>query len=1023
MRLLVGTDPQPDSGNHFRMRLILLSIVVLLVVADKPLNADQQKFPAEVFKDTLFKIPKSIVLTNMHLIDSVTIKMLSDKRDSILKLINKGQSTEPKSYEAQLWTELGKIYQKRSDYQKAESAYTKALTLVPESELSNKAYLYLYLAKNYDLWDKHTEAVQYFYLAKGTFEQARNKPGLALAMQGLAKTNEFLGDYAEAIGLMHLTREIYSAIGNREGIASLEFDLGILLEKWNKTDAAMNHFQLAQQFYKEQNNTEKLAEIGIKIGQISLIRKQFNKALLEFDDVLNRVRETPYESKIRNLVLVNMGKVYQETGNNVAALYYYQQAIDYCKQIHDHDGLVQALQMAAEIHILLNKPSVAREELNLSIALADTLQIKEFQMRGWQILSEMNSRQHHYKEAYHNLLNYITLKDELFSLAGNQLINEITIRYETEQFKEAYENLKQKNELTNLALEKQKDVGSFTIIVATFIVLVSTIILIFIVLRSRESKRSYALLNIKSKKISEQKEVLSALNLKLTESREQYRSIVENATIGMYKTTPSGKVIFSNKALVKMLRYPEGFDLGTVDLNKSNPERKLFIKALEVNEVISGREDTWKRYDGTNMEVNESAWVVKDLRGEIQYYEGIVEDISQRKAVEKALMKSQSKQQKMNEELIANNKLIEKAKNEAIAANKIKSIFLANVSHEIRTPMNSIIGFSEIVSTLATNPQQHYYINSIKSSSSSLLALLNDILDLSKIQSGEIELICEPVSLHKITEDVINIFHLKAMEKNLKLSYLFDADFPSIVIMDGVRLRQVLTNLVGNTIKFTEEGSVDIKIKAEHENAHDRCTIAISVTDTGIGIAKEETDTIFEAFKQSRYLGEKAYSGTGLGLSISKQLIETMGGKIALKSTLGKGSAFMVTIPGIQISKTHMDKNNSKYHEYSTLKNSLKNVGDGLITQNYLTIPDIPDELKAGLQDKFSESWKEIHTSHFINELTAFANNLIAYANDAKLSSLEDYGNELISACNQFDIDKIEELMIGLKNIFANQSN
>jgi hypothetical protein len=142
-----------------------------------------------------------------------------------------------------------------------------------------------------------------------------------------------------------------------------------------------------------------------------------------------------------------------------------------------------------------------------------------------------------------------------------------------------------------------------------------------------------------------------------------------------------------------------------------------------------------------------------------------------------------------------------------------------------------------------------------------------------------------------------------------------------------------------------------------------------------------------------------------------------------LESRLGEGSTFTVVIPNIQISKSYIDQNNSKYHEYANLKSSLKNGYGESSKKNFLTIPEMPDELKAGLQEEFSDSWKEINTSHFINELTTFANKLIVYAKGSQLSWLAEYGNELISASNQFDIDKIEELMTGLKNIFANQSN
>lgn len=944
--------------------------------------------------------------------------------DSIARLINSAQNKKDLEKEAMLWIELGNINSYSHHFKEADSAFGQALQLISDSDLIAQSYINLYLADNFLQWGKYKQADLQYNKAKALFESTNCKSGFALALHGLARTSERLGDYADAIGLMHRARECYLNVGDMSGLAALEFDLGDLFEKWNKFQVATEHYQLANQYYIKQNDNQKLAQIKIKLGQIDLKEGRFNEAHIHFMQVQN-MDSAMISGELYGLVLINLGKVYERTGNIKTALIYYNKAIHYYQMHFDNKGLVESLQLASILHVSLTDYQSATNEAERSIDISENDGLKEYQMNGWLIMSKISAEKKEYDMAYRYLTEYNRIKNELFSETSTHLINEIAVKYETENIKEAYTSLKEKNEETKSALEKQKNEGSMTLILATFIVLVALIIIISIVIRTRENRRSYALQSIKNKKISDQKEILSTLNLKLSQSREQYRSIVENATIGMYQSTPKGQLKFANSALKNMLRYPPGYNIGLVNLNESCANRSLFISSLETYGKVTEREDSWIRLDGSQMEVNESAWVVKGTSDETLYYEGVVEDITRRKEVEKALKESQQKQEKLNRELIKTNKEIEKAKNVAIAANEVKSIFLANVSHEIRTPMNSIIGFSEIVSSITTDKQQKYYINAIKSSSSNLLSLLNDILDLSKIQSGEIEIINESVSLQRIAEDVMNIFQLRAKEKRLKMTMEFDADFPNKLILDGVRLRQVLINLVGNAIKFTEEGSVNVRYSFVIEDNTDYCTIHIQVSDTGIGIIKEELHSIFEAFKQSKSLREKAYGGTGLGLSISKQLIDLMGGTIHAESEPGKGSVFKLKMPHIRIENSiQFDTNSTSSYEKYSDNNSHSLSGYLELTPALnTTIPEIPLEIKDALTNTFGENWQRINNNHFMSELNEFAQKLITFAETSQLSWLIDFGKELEWACNQFDIDKIEQLMSELKNIFSIQSN
>lgn len=236
----------------------------------------------------------------------------------------------------------------------------------------------------------------------------------------------------------------------------------------------------------------------------------------------------------------------------------------------------------------------------------------------------------------------------------------------------------------------------------------------------------------------------------------------------------------------------------------------------------------------------------------------------------------------------------------AETANRAKSEFLANMSHEIRTPMNAILGFSHLLQDLVTEPQARFYLNAIASSGKTLLALINDILDLSKIESGKLQLRYEPLNLEALINEIVYIFSQKASEKNLAIIAEIDPNLPPSIIFDEVRLRQILFNVVGNALKFTETGYVQITAKSQTiENAHCKIQLELAIADTGIGIAIEQQERIFDAFIQAEGQSDRKYGGTGLGLAITKRLTEMMGGTIKLESELGKGSTFRFIFPDL----------------------------------------------------------------------------------------------------------------------------
>jgi len=379
--------------------------------------------------------------------------------------------------------------------------------------------------------------------------------------------------------------------------------------------------------------------------------------------------------------------------------------------------------------------------------------------------------------------------------------------------------------------------------------------------------------------ITQLKEAEAAINTQ----KQYFEALFNSSASAIVSLDQNDKILNINPKFEALFGYQKkevrGKDIDALIAPAENYQEARKITACVAQGDIVHQEAVRYKKNGTPVHVTISGSPIL-VNGQQIGSLGIYADITERKQSEKEL---------------------KAAKQEAEKANQAKNIFLANMSHELRTPMNAILGFTEILQATTVNKSQAQYLASIKSSGQMLLNLINDILDLSKIEAGRVELDYKPVNVQTIIKDITNTLKLKIQEKNLDLIVQTDPQLHPDVLVDEVRLRQILYNLVGNALKFTHRGYVKLTIKQLRENKKDHTIdLQFRVTDTGIGIPKDQQKLVFQAFFQQRGQDKAKYGGSGLGLSITKNLINQMGGSIILESELNRGSTFQFTLPNIQ---------------------------------------------------------------------------------------------------------------------------
>lgn len=390
--------------------------------------------------------------------------------------------------------------------------------------------------------------------------------------------------------------------------------------------------------------------------------------------------------------------------------------------------------------------------------------------------------------------------------------------------------------------------------------------------------------------LQEQEESKQALR----QSEERYRQTFDHAAVGIAHVGLDGRWLRFNDALCLIVGYSREELLGLSFADITHPH-DLGEDWAQARRLASGEINTYtmeKRYVrkcGRIVWVNLTVSLMRDRDGNPQNYISIVEDVDARKRFEENLERLvEERTAALNEA----NAALTAARDAAVAASKTKSEFLANMSHEIRTPMNGVIGLTSLLLQMELNPNAKHMVETIASSGETLLRVIDDILDLSRIEAAKLEIERTSVSIDQLCLDVVALFQGHAKSKDVDLKAVEPECKTPNVLADSVRLRQILSNLIANGVKFTERGEVTLGWKWEQADGVIRVTF--SVTDTGTGIPEDRTEAVFESFTQADGSTQRRFGGTGLGLTISKRLVELMDGKIAVQSTVGAGTTFHV---------------------------------------------------------------------------------------------------------------------------------
>jgi len=541
---------------------------------------------------------------------------------------------------------------------------------------------------------------------------------------------------------------------------------------------------------------------------------------------------------------------------------------------------------------------------------------------------------------------------------------------------------------------------------------------------SRDANGSPKFIISLTENITQRKRIEKVVN----DNRSRLSSLVENAEYSILSVDRRHSILLINSRLADQLYAQTGVIVETgFNLLEILPE-DFHKDYLEMHDrAFKGEEFILEKKIVVNGKPEHIEVIITPVKDEAGYVKSISifgHNVSKRKEVELKLMK---------------------AKEEAEAATQAKSGFLATMSHEIRTPLNGVIGMGRLLNQTALSEKQQEFVDSIVLSGEALLSVINDILDFSKIESSKMELERKPFALKRCIEETFDLLASKAVEKNLSLHYTIARDVPGFIYGDITRLRQILLNLVSNALKFTQKGSITVRV-SKVSSIKDDLNIQFEVQDTGVGIPKDRISKLFAAFSQADASTSRTYGGTGLGLAISKNLVELMGGKIYVESVESEGSNFIFNIHVAEVPKEEIPKfqksGTGKFANSMVLIISDDKTEADLYAnyfKRWSLIPIVANDVQSGLKllrEKGDYNIVLIDAQLITSKALVVAQEvrtiknkeilpIVMYNVDKADEIFFDYTNEVVSAVIPMNVDrsKVLDILISVFSIENHQRN
>jgi PAS domain S-box-containing protein len=791
------------------------------------------------------------------------------------------------------------------------------LKLLPFAHKSDKVEILLGISKKYLAFSVDS-AHEY---AQKALDQAildNDNKSMAESYKQLGNILFYQGDYKNVIHLYDSSLYFFNLLMDTVNISRVMNNLGIIYNNINDYEKSIDFHLQSLQFKIMKADSAGIANSYNNIGSIYYEAGNFIKSEEFFLKALEVLQNLKEDNSIQS-ILNNLGLIKQELGDYTQSINYLMQSSEIGERLENKIGLISTYHNLGKSYFLLNNYQEAQSyyftALDLSNSLgiencntlniigqlfieldyydhalkylkqAEKVAIKSSKLRElrdiYHNLATVYERTGRYYLAYQTYLQFSVIDDSLEQQIYKSRLEEEIVRFEIEKKQKEFEKM---NLQTQLELEKKdhqirrRNYALITFITGFFAILIFAVLLFRLL---QQKKRANELLKQQNEELERSEQVIKNINKALSENEAMLRSVFDASPYPIMVLDTADQILDCNDAGIDMFRAAgkrEFIGRNINDFIIADPSGEistpLHIHLDQKHHTNS--QYTFARKDGDSFRAELSAGFISESAGTLKAYVIIVTDITERLTFIESL------------------KL---AKLRAEEADRLKTAFLANMSHEIRTPMNSIIGFSNLLVEPETSREKmEEYLAHILQSSNLLLRLIDDIIDISKIEAGQLNINLQECKVNEIVREIFRNFENNASGKKLRyaISLPPESDLHTIKT-DPVRLKQILSNLINNALKFTEKGMVEVGYVIRNNSP--KPLLEFYVKDSGIGIPKEKYNLIFERFRQIDDSRTRKFGGTGLGLSISKKLVEALDGRIWVESVPEKGSVFYFTLP------------------------------------------------------------------------------------------------------------------------------